>query len=149
MKTLLPHQIEDAQFLAARHFAGNFSGMGSGKTLSALEAFRLVRELVTDQVIVIGPPISLRMWQAEFEEFFPGDTAQLVKTGKTKIDGAATALIMSYEIATKRAVELSRLKARALIMDEAHACKSRSRPSVPRPSSAAAASQAASTTHGS
>ena len=124
MKTLLPHQIEDAQFLAARHFAGNFSGMGSGKTLSALEAFRLVRELVTDQVIIIGPPISLRMWQAEFEEFCPGDTAQLVKTGKTKIDGAATALIMSYEIATKRAIELSALGARALIMDEAHACKS-------------------------
>jgi SWI/SNF-related matrix-associated actin-dependent regulator 1 of chromatin subfamily A len=124
MKTLLPHQIEDAQFLAARRFAGNFSGMGSGKTLSALEAFRLVRELVTDQVIIIGPPISLRMWQAEFEEFFPGDTAQLVKTGKTKIDGAATALIMSYEIATKRAAELSQLKARALILDEAHACKS-------------------------
>ena len=124
MKNLLPHQIEDAQFLAARRFAGNFSGMGSGKTLSALEAFRLVRELVTDQVIIIGPPISLRMWQSEFEEFFSGDTAQLVKTGKTKIDGAATALIMSYEIATKRAAELSQLKARALILDEAHACKS-------------------------
>ena len=124
MKNLLPHQIEDAQFLAARRFAGNFSGMGSGKTLSALEAFRLVRELVTDQVIIIGPPISLRMWQSEFEAFFSGDTAQLVKTGKTKIDGAATALIMSYEIATKRAAELSQLKARALILDEAHACKS-------------------------
>ena len=124
MKNLLPHQIEDAQFLAARRFAGNFSGMGSGKTLSALEAFRLVRELVTDQVIIVGPPISLRMWQAEFEEFFSGDTAQLVKTGKTKIDGAATALIMSYEIATKRAAELSQLKARSLILDEAHACKS-------------------------
>lgn len=124
MKTLLPHQIEDAQFLAARRFAGNFSGMGSGKTLTALEAFRLVRELVTDQVIIIGPPISLRMWQSEFEAFCPGDTAQLVKTGKTEIDGAATALIMSYEIATKRAAELSQLKARALIMDEAHACKS-------------------------
>ena len=71
MKTLLPHQIEDAQFLAARRFAGNFSGMGSGKTLTALEAFRLVRELVTDQVIIIGPPISLRMWQSEFEAFCP------------------------------------------------------------------------------
>ena len=124
MKQLLPHQLEDAQFLAARRFAGNFSGMGSGKTLTALEAFRLVRELVTDQVIIIGPPISLRMWQSEFEAFCPGDTAQLVKTGKTKIDGAATALIMSYEIATKRAAELSQLKARAVIMDEAHACKS-------------------------
>ena len=124
MKTLLPHQIEDAQFLAARPFAGNFSGMGSGKTLTALEAFRLVRGLVTDQVIIVGPPISLRMWQSEFEDFFQGDTAQIVKTGKTKIDGAATALIMSYEIATRRASELSTLGARALILDEAHACKS-------------------------
>jgi SWI/SNF-related matrix-associated actin-dependent regulator 1 of chromatin subfamily A len=123
-KQLLPHQIEDAQFLAARSFAGNFSGMGSGKTLTALEAFRLARELVTDQVIIVGPPISLRMWASEFEAFFPGDKAQLVKTGKTKIDGGATALVMSYEIATKRAAELSQLGARALILDEAHACKS-------------------------
>ena len=123
-KQLLPHQIEDAQFLASKSFAGNFSGMGSGKTLTALEAFRLARELVTDQVIIVGPPISLRMWASEFEAFFPGDKAQLVKTGKTKIDGSASALVMSYEIATKRAAELSRLKARALILDEAHACKS-------------------------
>ena len=124
MKQLLPHQIEDAQFLAARRFAGNFSGMGSGKTLTALEAFRLARELVTDQVIIVGPPISLRMWASEFEAFCPGDTAQLVKTGKTQLDGSASALVMSYEIATKRAAELSQLKARALILDEAHACKS-------------------------
>lgn len=123
-KQLLPHQIEDAEFLASKAFAGNFSGMGSGKTLTALEAFRLARELVTDQVIIVGPPISLRMWASEFEAFFPGDKAQLVKTGKTKIDGSASALVMSYEIATKRAAELSQLKARALILDEAHACKS-------------------------
>ena len=123
-KQLLPHQLEDAQFLASKSFAGNFSGMGSGKTLTALEAFRLARELVTDQVIIVGPPISLRMWASEFEAFFPGDKAQLVKTGKTKIDGSASALVMSYEIATKRAAELSQLKARALILDEAHACKS-------------------------
>ena len=123
-KQLLPHQIEDAKFLASKSFAGNFSGMGSGKTLTALEAFRLARELVTDQVIIVGPPISLRMWASEFEAFFPGDKAQLVKTGKTKIDGSASALVMSYEIATKRAAELSQLKARALILDEAHACKS-------------------------
>jgi hypothetical protein len=123
-KQLLPHQIEDAKFLAAKDFAGNFSGMGSGKTLTALEAFRLVRGLVTDQVIIVGPPISLRMWASEFEAFFPGDKAQLVKTGKTKLDGSASALVMSYEIATKRAAELSQLKARAMILDEAHACKS-------------------------
>ena len=42
MKQLLPHQIEDAEFLASKSFAGNFSGMGSGKTLTALQAIRLV-----------------------------------------------------------------------------------------------------------
>jgi hypothetical protein len=108
MKRLLPHQIEDAQFLAARRFAGNFSGMGSGKTLTALEAFRLVRELVTDQVIIVGPPISLHMWQSEFEAFFPGDTAQIVKTGKTKIDGATPT--RDHELRDRHASRIDELK---------------------------------------
>lgn len=123
MKTLLPHQIEDAQFMASKEFVGNFSGMGSGKTLTALEAFRLSRELVTDQVIIVGPPISLHMWQQEFEAFFPGDRAQWLKTGKTKIDGSATAIICSWAIARTRVAELRQLGARCLILDEAHACK--------------------------
>jgi hypothetical protein len=124
MKNLLPHQIEDAAFLAGKKFAGCFSGMGSGKTLTALEAFRRVRELATDQVIIVGPPISLHMWQAEFEEFFPGDKAQIVKSGRTKIDGSASAIICSWAIARTRTTELSALGARALIMDESHAVKS-------------------------
>ena len=40
MKNLLPHQIADADFLASKSFAGNFSGMGSGKTLSAIAALQ-------------------------------------------------------------------------------------------------------------
>ena len=40
---LLPHQIEDAEFLASsRGTKGNFSGMGSGKTLTALAAIKNV-----------------------------------------------------------------------------------------------------------
>ena len=62
---LLPHQIEDAQFLASKSFAGCFSGMGSGKTLTALEACRHVMVL-GDTVLIVGPPISLFMWAAEF-----------------------------------------------------------------------------------
>jgi hypothetical protein len=122
-KALLPHQIEDGQFLADRNFSGNFSGMGSGKTLTALEAFRHVKSLVTDQVIIIGPPISLHMWASEFEAYFPDDTAQVVKTGKTKIDGAAAAIVMSYDIARAKIDELKALGARALICDESHALK--------------------------
>jgi len=126
-KKLLPHQIEDAEFLAARKFAGNFSGMGSGKTLTALEAFRIVKLMSNkpkDVVIIVGPPISLNMWATEYENYLPLEGAQILKTGKTKILKRCTALVMSYEIATRRVEELKALNATALILDEAHACKS-------------------------
>lgn len=126
MKTLLPHQIEDAKFLASRSFAGCFSGMGSGKTLTALEAVRIAAKNdigVSARTIIVGPPISLHMWKAEFEEFFPGATAQLVKTGKTKIDTKANAWIMSWAIARTRVEEFKAKGALVLIMDEAHAVK--------------------------
>jgi SNF2 family DNA or RNA helicase len=120
-KNLLPHQIEDAAFLAGKSFAGNFSGMGSGKTLTALEACRLV---CADRVIIVGPPISLSMWKEEFETFLPGLSAMIISTGKQVIDLDADAYIMSYEIATKRKEELKALGAKVLICDEAHALKS-------------------------
>ena len=121
---LLPHQIEDAAFLASRAFAGCFSGMGSGKTRTALEAARLVG---ADPVVIIAPPIALRMWEREAKDHL-GLSAQIIKTGAAKIDPRASLLIRSYEIATKRAADL---KARAalsaqpvLICDESHALKS-------------------------
>jgi SNF2 family DNA or RNA helicase len=127
MKQLLPHQIEDAQFLASKAFAGCFSGMGSGKTLTALEALRLALKSPTSgtkTAIIVGPPISLHMWKSEFEWFFPGKTAQLVKSGKTEIDANADAWIMSWAIARSRKDEFKGAKACALILDEAHAVKS-------------------------
>jgi SNF2 family DNA or RNA helicase len=121
---LLPHQIEDAAFLASRAFAGCFSGMGSGKTRTALEAARLV---AADPLVVVAPPIALRMWAREAEDHL-GATAQIVKTGATKIDPAARILVMSYEIATKRAAELKQISgaSKVLICDESHALKSTS-----------------------
>lgn len=121
---LLPHQIEDAAFLASRRFAGCFSGMGSGKTRTALEAARLVG---ADPLVVVAPPIALRMWCREAEDHL-GATSQILKTGTTKIDPAARILVMSYEIATKRAEELKHIGAlggaSVLICDESHALKS-------------------------
>lgn len=119
---LLPHQIEDAAFLAARKFAGCFSGMGSGKTRTALEAARLVG---ADPLVIVAPPIALRMWSREAEAHL-GATSQILKTGTTKIDPAARILVMSYEIATKRTSELKTLGGAkpVLICDESHALKS-------------------------
>ena len=124
MKTLLPHQIEDAQFLAASPgVKGCFSGMGSGKTLTALEAVDLATQDDDEtHVIIVGPPISLFMWKEEFEEHL-GLDAQILKTGKTPIDPLAGAWVMSYEIATTRKEELKQLGAKVLICDESHALK--------------------------
>jgi len=123
MKELLDHQIEDAAFLASKSFAGNFSGMGSGKTLTALAAVDLVSDTVEDRAIIVCPPIAMNMWQREFSDFL-GYTAQIVKTGKTKLDHSALAYILSYQIATKRRDELKELGAKVLILDESHALKS-------------------------
>ena len=118
---LLPHQIEDAQFLASKSFAGCFSGMGSGKTLTALEACRHVMVL-GDTVLIVGPPISLFMWAAEFTRHLD-IPAQIILTGKQIIKHGPGAVIMSYDIATKRKDELKQLGAKVLICDESHALK--------------------------
>lgn len=122
-KTLLPHQIEDSAFLARTLFAGNFSGMGSGKTLSSLDAIKKVVVFDTQRVIIVGPPISLQMWADEFEAYFPGSKPLIVKTGTQKLATTADALIMSYDIATKRVEELKRIRPAVLIFDESHALK--------------------------
>ena len=135
MITLLPHQIEDANFLASKKFAGNWSGMGSGKTLTALEAVNILsrhghyqkerqQSPVTNLTIIVGPPISLHMWKSEYDRHIPNSYSQILRSAKTKIDPEADALVMSYEIATKLKGELKALSPRILILDESHACKS-------------------------
>ena len=127
---LMPHQIEDAAFLASKQFAGCFSGMGSGKTLTALEAVNLVGLGDADaswpehgRVLVIAPPIALHMWAEEFTRHC-GLRAQIVKTGRVDMDPLAACYVMSYEIATKRALELRTWAFKIMICDESHALKS-------------------------
>jgi len=120
---LLPHQIEDAKFLASRKIAGCFNGMGTGKTRTALEAVVLSD---AERVVIIGPPISLRMWAAEAEDHMVC-MPQILSKGSTEIDQGADVLICSYEIATKRQHELMDYVdgvTSALICDESHALKS-------------------------
>jgi SWI/SNF-related matrix-associated actin-dependent regulator 1 of chromatin subfamily A len=123
MKTLLPHQLEDAQFLASRKFAGNFSGMGSGKTLTALEAFRIVADDARP-LIIVGPPISLSMWRDEIIDWLDikPEHILMVEKGSTPLTSAVV-YILSYDIATKRRDELKALNADVLICDESHALK--------------------------
>lgn len=116
---LLPHQIDDAAFLAAKPFAGCFSGMGSGKTLTALEAARLV---ACSRVLVIAPPIALRMWAGEGGRHL-GMVPAILKSGKTVI-GDASMAVCSYQIATARSNELRDWIADGVVIcDESHALK--------------------------
>ena len=73
--TPMPHQITDAAFLASRAFAGCFNGMGTGKTRTALMA---VDQVNADRVVIVGPPISLHMWQAEAEDHLAAATSDLI-----------------------------------------------------------------------
>ena len=126
---LLPHQIEDAKFLASRKIAGCFNGMGTGKTRTALEA---LIEADVLKALIIGPPISLRMWAVEAANW-TGAKVQILAKGTTPIDRdpEVEILICSYEIATKRQHELMAWAREplngmrtALICDESHALKS-------------------------
>jgi hypothetical protein len=126
---LLPHQIEDAKFLASRKIAGCFNGMGTGKTLTALQA---TIEAEVLRAVIIGPPISLRMWAQEAANW-TGAKVQILDKGTTPIDRdpEVEILICSYEIATKRQHELMAWAREplngmrtALICDESHALKS-------------------------
>lgn len=116
----LPHQITDAAFLASRKVAGCFNGMGTGKTRTALMA---AAQVEAKRIVIVGPPISLSMWAAEAADHL-GLEAQILKTGKTPI-GTARVVVCSYEIATKRALELAGWGTDGvLICDESHALKS-------------------------
>lgn len=129
---LMPHQIEDARFLASRRRAACFSGMGTGKTRTALEAARLAD--ATRPLVIVAPPVALRMWEEEARDHL-GLEIQIIKTVRQRI-GPAPVIIMSYDIATKRRAELAELPARgrptfsghclntAVIWDESHALKS-------------------------
>jgi len=124
MIELMPHQVEDAQFLAVRPFAGCFNGMGTGKTLTSLEAAKLVDPA---RVLIIAPPIALPMW-ADVASDWLECPAAIVAKGKGDLPPEPI-LVMSYEIATKRKDQLQSWANSAggttvLICDESHALKS-------------------------
>ena len=119
---LLPHQIEDAAFLAARPKAAMFSEMGTGKTRAALEAVKLTG---TARVLIIAPPIALTMWAAEAEDHL-GRTTYIARTGTDlkALTAASCLVITTYALATKYADRLRDLGWGILICDESHALKS-------------------------
>ena len=113
MLTPLPTQVEDADFLVSQRRACLFSEPGTGKTLTALEAWKQVG----GRLVVVAPPIALGMWAKNIEDHC-GKKAQRIKGSKDKIDPNADAYVMSYAMAGK-----FDLKPEVLVLDEADALK--------------------------
>lgn len=111
--TPLKTQVEDAAFLVRQKRACLFSEPGTGKTLTALEAWKQVG----GKLVVVAPPIALRMWQKNIAEHC-GAVAQRIKTGKDKIDPTADAYVLSYSLAGKLP-----LTPDVLVLDEGDALK--------------------------
>jgi SNF2 family DNA or RNA helicase len=113
MTDLLPTQIADAAYLVAQKRGCLFSEPGTGKTLTALEAWRQVG----GRLVVVAPPIALRMWQQNILAHC-GAAAQIIRKGGDKIDPNSDAYVLSYSMASK-----FELRPDVLVLDEADALK--------------------------
>lgn len=109
----LPTQVEDAAYLVRKGRACLFSEPGTGKTLTALEAWKQTG----GRLVVVAPPIALAMWTKTIAEHCQINV-QRIKTGKDKIDPSADAYVMSYSLAGKIDVTPD-----VLVLDEADALK--------------------------
>jgi len=85
MIDLYPHQIQGAAFLSSRKFAGLFAGMGTGKTLTSLEAVRRVWDKVDlgDVLNTISPT------KTPFTDYVDGDMDDFEWPVITRADPAA------------------------------------------------------------
>jgi hypothetical protein len=116
MKTLMDIQETDSSLMAAGGDLPNFSLAGTGKTLTALEAFRKAGH---QRGLVLGPVISLQMWKDESEEWL-GCKTQILRSGRDIIDKSADLIVAPYDLAagSQRSALYKNFTAGALILDE-------------------------------
>ncbi len=126
MTELLPHQQEQAEFLASGSFRGNFSAPGTGKTLGALGA---VVKAQVERFAIIAPPSALYMWRENCIDFLGCPPENVAVHGTRDTDYPDWGgVIMSYDCMKKHKALLKEWlegKVSAFICDESHALKSR------------------------
>lgn len=112
-----PYQVADAMRMAAEKRLILANEMGMGKSLTALLALEGVEGLI----LVICPSSLLYNWKYEILRLH--SDAKVVIYGEGIIEEKTKFVILSYGKAVKRIEEIIRLRARALICDEAHQLK--------------------------
>lgn len=123
---LFPHQIEDSSRMATEGHLPNWSLPGTGKTLTALEAFRKAGHRYG---LVLCPPIAQVMWRDTIRDYL-GLEAQIVTSGTASLPTAGIA-IATFGVGGGRlrtgladwADSMPSHTTGALIIDEAHYLK--------------------------
>jgi SWI/SNF-related matrix-associated actin-dependent regulator 1 of chromatin subfamily A len=89
-------QAEDSGLMSQGGDLPNFSLAGTGKTLTALEAFKKSGH---SRGLVLGPVISLQMWKEESEEWL-GCKTQVLRSGRDIVDPSADLIVAPYDLAS-------------------------------------------------
>lgn len=97
MKKLRPYQVETVGILARGGI--NASGLGAGKTVTSVEACRVLDLGRAPRVLVIAPATMPRQWEATFAEQFPAlrDRGLLHITGTHRTDTENWGLILKKQ----------------------------------------------------
>ena len=90
--------------------------MGLGKTITALAA---IHQEQAYPALVVCPAVVVGNWKQEAEKWLPGESVQILKTGKDTVDPKADIVIASYALAS--VAEGHRFK--QIVCDEAHYLK--------------------------
>ncbi len=119
---LLPEQIEDASKIASAQDLPNFSKPGTGKTFTALEAWRLTG---IARGLILAPKIALAMWETEV--FKTGRTVSVVRSSVGDSAAHSDCVITTYDLASRIQARLEEEFAATggvLINDESHYVRS-------------------------
>lgn len=111
----LPTQTADAAFLLEHRHPALFSEPGTGKTITALEGYKTAQ----GRMLVIAPPIALRMWATNIEDHL-GASVQILRSGSDKIIWTKDVHVVSYALACKFPQLAG---ANVLVLDESDALK--------------------------
>jgi SNF2 family DNA or RNA helicase len=134
VRPLLDHQIRGIKHGLRVQHAANFSVPGSGKTMTALCVFAVLKsEGTVNRILLVGPASSFVPWQEEFRQTFGRDANTVRLIGNSarraemlaKLDGVEL-LLCTYQMAYRERQNLLHALRRdkyLLILDESHCIK--------------------------
>lgn len=128
VKLLRPYQKDDAFFISKHYACGVFNEQRTGKTPTTLIGFRLKG---CKKVLIICPKSMLISWKNEFEKWYEAPClicAGTPQKRKLLIQQWTDGLVINYE--TAKDILETNSKFDAIILDEAHRIKSRTKPTA-------------------